>query len=100
MFTSFQVLGLLAFRATELLGCHACDVHLLPSLGVVSLPRGINRLTELVKLEVAGSQLGVVGDGRVQELSGFEGALLVEPIAYGLDVGGVRATDELLHLSQ
>mmetsp|Transcript_97893 Transcript_97893/g.292428 ORF Transcript_97893/g.292428 Transcript_97893/m.292428 type:complete len:285 (-) Transcript_97893:1068-1922(-) len=86
--------------AAELLSLDAGNVYLLPGLWVVCLARGLNRLRVLPELHVAGGQLGVIGDGLVEDLGGLVRSLLIEPVAHRLDVGRGRAAHKLLHLGQ
>mmetsp|Transcript_49881 Transcript_49881/g.106887 ORF Transcript_49881/g.106887 Transcript_49881/m.106887 type:complete len:232 (-) Transcript_49881:3532-4227(-) len=85
-------------RAAELLSLHASDVNLLPGLGVVGLACRLNCLGVFTELDMARGELRVVGDRLVEDLRGLVGALLVQAVADALNVGSVRAADELLHL--
>mmetsp|Transcript_30633 Transcript_30633/g.49145 ORF Transcript_30633/g.49145 Transcript_30633/m.49145 type:complete len:261 (-) Transcript_30633:689-1471(-) len=82
----------------ELLSLDASAVHLLPSLRVVRLLRGLNSLGILTELNVACSELGVGGDGQVENLCGLVRTLVVKSISNSLEICGVGAADELLHL--
>mmetsp|Transcript_39737 Transcript_39737/g.89625 ORF Transcript_39737/g.89625 Transcript_39737/m.89625 type:complete len:236 (-) Transcript_39737:2442-3149(-) len=87
-------------RATELLGLHAGNVHLLPRLRVVGLSSGLNGVGILPKLHVTRGELGVVGNGLVEDLGGLVRALLVEAVADRLNVCSVGPAHKLLHVSQ
>mmetsp|Transcript_45208 Transcript_45208/g.105419 ORF Transcript_45208/g.105419 Transcript_45208/m.105419 type:complete len:407 (+) Transcript_45208:908-2128(+) len=85
---------------SELLCLHAGQVDLLPRFGVVGLLRRLNCLGVLSELNMAGGQAPVVRDRSVQDLGGLVELLIVETVANCLDVGGVGAANELLHLAQ
>mmetsp|Transcript_108987 Transcript_108987/g.351891 ORF Transcript_108987/g.351891 Transcript_108987/m.351891 type:complete len:1017 (-) Transcript_108987:616-3666(-) len=87
-------------RATELLRLHARNVDLLPRLGVVGLASSLHSLGVLTQLHMARGQLGVVGDGLVQDLGRLVGALVVQAVAHVLDVCSVGAADKLLHVTK
>mmetsp|Transcript_49882 Transcript_49882/g.106893 ORF Transcript_49882/g.106893 Transcript_49882/m.106893 type:complete len:672 (-) Transcript_49882:2191-4206(-) len=86
--------------ASELLGLDASNVHLLPCLGVVSLPCRFDGLGVLAQVHVARGELRIVGDGSVEDLGGLVRTLIVEAVAHRDNVGSVCAAHKLLHLGQ
>mmetsp|Transcript_17866 Transcript_17866/g.38286 ORF Transcript_17866/g.38286 Transcript_17866/m.38286 type:complete len:295 (+) Transcript_17866:991-1875(+) len=102
----FEVIGMhddvhaCDLRTSELLGLDAGDVDLAPSLGVVCLLRCLYRLRVLAQLHEAGGQLGVVGDGLVENLGSLEETLVIKPVSNSQDVRGVRSANELLHVAK
>mmetsp|Transcript_33252 Transcript_33252/g.72654 ORF Transcript_33252/g.72654 Transcript_33252/m.72654 type:complete len:226 (-) Transcript_33252:2344-3021(-) len=84
----------------ELVGGYTCGVHLLPSLRVVGLLRGVNSKLKLSQLNEARRKPSIVGDGLEQDLSCLEETLVVEAVPNALHIRGVGAANKLFHLRE
>mmetsp|Transcript_25954 Transcript_25954/g.60007 ORF Transcript_25954/g.60007 Transcript_25954/m.60007 type:complete len:267 (+) Transcript_25954:1067-1867(+) len=89
-----------SFCTTELLCADAGQVHFLPCPWVVRLLRCINCLCILSKLHVALGQLGVVGDGGVENLRCLVQRLIVQAVSDAQGIGSVATANELLHVTE
>mmetsp|Transcript_2450 Transcript_2450/g.6170 ORF Transcript_2450/g.6170 Transcript_2450/m.6170 type:complete len:320 (-) Transcript_2450:3540-4499(-) len=83
-------------RQPELALVHARKAHLLPRARAVGLARRVHGRLELAQVHQRAGQPAVVGDAREEDARRLVEPLVKAAVAGRLQVGGMRAVDELL----